>query len=145
MTCPEVERLVEVALGQSADPELEAHVQRCEDCRADLLTIEALAGVGGPDREISEGLVSRIVAGLPKPEPRVRRTWGGGGQLLLTWGLGFLTALVSAGVTGSVGALDPGTVLMLATAFGAASVLFTRLNRRDRAPATREPSRPRPD
>ena len=145
MTCPEVERLIDIALGQSADPELAVHVQRCEECQVDLLTIKALAGVGGPEREIPEELISRIVSGLPQPEPEVKRTWGGGGQLLLTWGLGFLTALVSAGVTGSIGALDPGTVLMLATAFGAASVLFTRLNRRDRAPATGEPSRPRPD
>jgi len=59
VTCPETERLIVFGLGKSDDPELEAHVQTCDDCQADLLTISVLGGAGRKE-EVSEALISSL-------------------------------------------------------------------------------------
>ena len=95
MNCPDMERLIDFGLGQTVPSELSAHIQSCESCQADLRTIGALAGSSAEDREMSEEMISQIVASLPEPDTPSRLDWARGIQLCLTWGLGFVTAVVS--------------------------------------------------
>ena len=122
MTCPEMDRLIELGLDLSRDPEREAHIQACSDCQEDLGTIRALAGTGAESREVSEQLIARILSELPAPEEEPRKTWGMRLQPALTWGLGFLTALLSTIATGSAGVVGPMTTLLLSSGFGVVTV-----------------------
>ena len=144
MTCPEMERLIESELGQLDSSSLEAHVQTCEACRVDLLTIRALAGVGGPERELSEALIAQIISGLPEPEASQERGWGTSLHLCLTWGLGFLTALVSVVATGSTGSVRPSSILFLAMGFGAICTLSSLRARQESSSSDGDGSAPEP-
>jgi hypothetical protein len=125
VTCPDAERLTAFVLDDSDDPDLAAHVEACEACQADLLTIQALTGTDSAEREISEALIAKIIAGLPEPGPPPKKDWSRGFHLLLTTVLGLLTALVSVVGTGSTGSVDPRDVLLLSIAFGLFCVLFS--------------------
>lgn len=128
MTCPEVERLTVFGLGEADDPDLEAHVQSCADCQAGLFIVSVLGG-DGTKEVISEELISRIIAGLPEPEAAQGPDWGKGFHLLMAGMLGFLTALASLIVTGTIGSVSPGALFVLGTAFGFLSALFNLRSR----------------
>jgi len=66
MACPDIDRIVAYGLGECDVPDLEAHAETCRECLADLCTINAL--IGGPEEDVSEEFVSRIVPSLPDPE-----------------------------------------------------------------------------
>ena len=129
MTCPDLEQLIAYVLHETDDQGIADHVVACEACQADLLTIRTLAGTDPAGREISEALITRIIAGLPEPDAPPKRDWGKGFQLLLTWILGLLTALVSLVATGSIGSVDPAAVLLLSVAFGFFCVFSTLQSR----------------
>jgi len=131
MNCPEMDRLIDFGMGQSEDSELGDHLQACEDCQADLRTIRALAGVGAPGRDLSEEMISQIIEDLPEPDAPEKSLWAKGLQFCLTWGLGFLTALVSVVVTGAIGTAGPRTSLLLARGFGTVCVLFSLHQKKD--------------
>ena len=122
MNCPETERLIAYGLGESDDPELDAHVRTCETCRADLQVLLVLARA--KEEEIPEELVARIVANLPEPESSSLTGWGQGIQQLLTLLLGFLTAMFSLAVTGSIVSVGPRISLLLGLVFGGLAVLL---------------------
>ncbi|NNM05015.1 MAG: hypothetical protein HKO65_07910 [Gemmatimonadetes bacterium] len=130
MTCPNTEQLTAYALHEPDDPAIAAHLDSCEACQADLHTIRTLLGPDPSEREISEALLTKIIAGLPEPDAPPKRDWGMGFQLLLTWVLGLLTALVSLVASGSIGSIDPRAVLVLSGAFGGVCMLY-RLQARE--------------
>ena len=136
MNCPDMERLIDFGLGQTVPSELSAHIQSCESCQADLRTIGALAGSSAEDREMSEEMISQIVASLPEPDTPSRLDWARGIQLCLTWGLGFVTAVVSVLGTGSIGQVSPQTALLLAVGFGGVCALVNLRAGLEREPAT---------
>ena len=131
MNCPAMDHLIDFGLGEKEDPELEAHLNFCPTCRADLGTIRALAGAGEARREVSEEMISRIIAGLPEVPTPQESSWSTRFQPAVTFGLGFLTAFMSFLATGSIGSLGPLSVLLLPTMFGVICVLATRLGRTD--------------
>ena len=144
MSCPGIDRLIAHGLDQQTDAGLEAHLQRCEACRADLLTIKALAGAEIEEKEISEALVARIISGLPEPEGSPKLKWGEGFQLFLTGVLGTLTALISLVVSGSIGSVGPSGSLLLGIGFGAICTLMSLHWTPGAYPLNGEPARPDP-
>jgi hypothetical protein len=122
--CPSTDELIGYAGSRDEDREVEEHLRGCDECAAELSILVTLAGDGSGEREVSEAMISRIVAGLPgpgtarQPGPVTRL------QLLLSWGLGFLTGLSSAAAGGSLSDIGPGRVLLLAAVFGLLCVLF---------------------
>jgi len=144
MNCPDMERLIEIGLGQAVAPELNAHIQACGSCQADLRTIGALAGSSAEEREMSEDLISQIIAGLPEPDTPSRLDWARGIQLCLTWGLGFVTAVVSVVGTGSIGQVSRQTALLLAVGFGGVCALVNLRAGLQREPANGGNSPPEP-
>lgn len=127
MTCPDMDRLIEFGLGTTDHAGLQAHVESCVDCQADLRTIRLLAGIEGPERDISEEMISRIVSGLPEADAPVRVEWTRIIQHLVTWALGSLTAIASLLVTGTIGAGRPSEALLLAVGFGALCLFVSLL------------------
>lgn len=144
MNCPDIDRLIDLGLGDSEDSALQAHLQACPDCRADLLTIRALAGVGADEREISEELLSRIISSLPQPESEAKLKWSRRRQVTLSWGLGSLTGLAATVATGSIGTTNLMSVLLAAAAFGGLCVLAPILGSGDHTPTTENPPEPDP-
>ena len=144
MNCPDMEHLIDFGQGESDDLEIAAHVQSCQDCQADLRTIKILAGVGGAEREISEEMISRIISGLPKAEVRKGLDWAKGIQLCLTGGLGFLTALVTIVVTGTMGTVRPREALLLAVGFGAICVFSSFHQEQNLTPSKGDHIEPEP-
>jgi hypothetical protein len=122
--CPSTDELIEHVRNRGADRDVEAHLRGCDDCATELSILTTLAGDGSGEREVSEAMVSRIVAGLPRAEMARQPGPVTGLQLLLSWGLGFLTGLSSAVGAGSLSEIGPGRVFLLAAVFGLLCVLF---------------------
>jgi hypothetical protein len=139
VNCPDIDRLIDLGLGDSEDSELQAHLRDCPGCRADLLTIRALAGVGADEKEISEELLSSIISSLPQPVSETKLKWSRGLQMTISWSLGSLTGLAATVVTGSIGTTNLNSVLLAAAAFGCFCVLAPILGSGDYTSTTENP------
>jgi hypothetical protein len=142
VNCPETDRLIAYCLGESDDPELHTHIHACETCQFESQVLMVLARA--KEEEIPEELVERIIAGLPEPESTPRTGWKRGIQLSLTVTLGFLTAMASLVVTGSIGSVGPTISLLLGLTFGGLAVLFGPRNDPEIPPRDLEAPGPKP-
>jgi len=64
MNCPDIERLLELALGATIDPETEAHLRGCADCRALVRFIAETDAAFTPAIAVPESLVAAAVRGV---------------------------------------------------------------------------------
>ena len=82
MDCPDIDRLIDFQAGIGQDPELEAHVDTCPDCRTDLRILRGISGAFRQEFEIPERLIQRVLADLPEAERSLPR---GDGSTALRW------------------------------------------------------------
>lgn len=64
MNCPDIERLLDLTLGAAIDPETEAHVKGCADCRALTRFVIETEAAFTPAIEAPEALVAATVEAL---------------------------------------------------------------------------------
>lgn len=61
MTCPDTERLLEVVLGETADPAVQHHLRACPDCRAISRLVRELRASYRPELLVPDELIERRV------------------------------------------------------------------------------------
>ncbi len=123
-SCPSTEELIEYVGRRGEGRQMEEHLRGCEECAAELSILSILTGVGSKEREISEAMISRILADLPAPEAVRQPSPVTRLQILIGWGLGFLTGLLSGAAADSFSDIGPGKVVLLAAVFGLLCVFF---------------------
>jgi len=124
MSCPDIDRLIDFQVGQGPDPELEAHLESCPSCRADLRFIQRIPAALRSEIEVSERLIQRVLAGLPEPDrsPETQRLPFA--QTLVTGLLGSLTAMAAVVAAGSAGTENLSELLLFSLGVGAVSVIL---------------------
>ena len=143
MTCPDIDRLVDLKDGMELERELQEHLRKCDSCRDDLQVLRELEQAFAPDIEVPNHLSERVLEAMTAPE----RAPASGNDvraidLWIATALGASTVLSAILATGGLG---PGaTTLELAlftTAGGAVTVWAQmRARRRDSGPALRAPT-----
>lgn len=64
MNCPDIERLLDVALGAAVDPETEAHLRGCADCRMLMRFATETEAAFTPAMDVPEALIASTVGSL---------------------------------------------------------------------------------
>ena len=64
MNCPDIERLLDLALGATIDPETAVHLRGCADCRALMRFVVETEAAFTPPIEVPESLVSATITGV---------------------------------------------------------------------------------
>jgi hypothetical protein len=103
MTCPSDDRILDLMLERSVDPELEAHLQTCADCRSALGLVRAIPHAMRPGGPVPDRLVRRAMAAV-ELEARGARAGGRAApaRVLVTSLLGAVTTVAALVVTGEV-------------------------------------------
>jgi predicted anti-sigma-YlaC factor YlaD len=57
MTCPDTERLLEVVLGETVDPAVQAHLKECRECADTAELVREMRAAYGPELRVPEELV----------------------------------------------------------------------------------------
>ncbi len=125
MTCPDVDRLIDHLTSDSGgDPELEAHLQSCEGCQAELVLINQLVdSIRSPVMEVPDALNQRVLNRVLKAEEALAPDRPSMPQLVASGFLGFLTAflaILASGSAGSSGIIFP---LALSLLMGSVAVV----------------------
>ena len=109
MSCPDINRLIDLLGDPQSDVELLAHLEGCPSCQAEYRLIQEIPAAFRPEIEVPEALVQRVMAGIPvstspQERPRVPAI-----QVLAAGVLGSLTAaaaILATGLGGTGGPLD---------------------------------------
>ena len=64
MSCPDIERIIDLALGGGLDPEVEAHTRQCAECRAELRMIAEVRNAFSPAISVPDALIDAAVDGV---------------------------------------------------------------------------------
>jgi len=126
MTCPTIERLLEVFVDGVQDAEVETHVANCPECSAYVTLFEELPAVFEPDITVPEALLERTAAALAAlPEP-LEETSSVGLFLatLLSGVLGWVTTLCILIGAGAAGSGTPIQLLLTSVSVGAGTMAW---------------------
>ena len=139
MTCPDIERILELALDESADPEARAHVQECEDCRARLRLVTAARGAYTPELHVPEHLVLRARDAVVAEARRSGDAVGADASLtpwsvVASFLLGSSTVLLAAFGTGSGLGGSSLPLMLMATLAGVVAVVYELFEERLASP-----------
>jgi len=133
MSCPDINRLIDLLGDGRPDAELEAHLEECLSCRADLQLLQEIPAVLRPEIEVPKQLVQRVMAGFPQLEDNLERRQVPAAHVVGSGVLGALTTMALLVATGSAGAGDPLSLLLFSVAVGlVASGVQVRVARRSR-------------
>jgi predicted anti-sigma-YlaC factor YlaD len=132
MSCPDIDHLIDLAAGATADAELQAHLESCSSCRGDLLLIRELPGAFRRELEIPDPLVQRIMADVGVLRAREESRRGIRTQIVSTAILGSLTTAGVVFLTGA-GTLAPAPLLTFSLSVGAlaAATRFGAIQRKE--------------
>lgn len=124
MRCPDVDRLIDHLTSNSGgDPELEAHLQSCEGCQAELALIEQLVvSVHSPVMEVPEALNQRVLGRVLKSQEAPAPARPSMPQLIASGSLGFFTAFLAILASGSAGSSGMAVPLGLSILMGSIAV-----------------------
>jgi len=125
MTCPDLDHLISHLTSEpGADPELEAHLQSCEGCQAELALIEQLVdSVRSPVMEVPEALNQRVLDRILKPQEASTSARPSMPQLIASGSLGFSTAFLAILASGSAGSSGPTVTLSLSLLMSSTAVM----------------------
>ena len=102
MSCPDTERVVDLALRQALDPAAAAHLRECSDCREEVRLIEAIREAHDPvmsvPDELIEAAVELVIAETSRPTAALAP---GRWDVAAAGALGSLTVLLTVVATGS--------------------------------------------
>ena len=62
MSCPDIDRLIDLQDGLRTDPDLEDHLVSCESCQAELQVIQELREAVNPGIEVPQGWIQEGMA-----------------------------------------------------------------------------------
>jgi len=124
VSCPDIDRLIDFRVGQRPDPELEAHLEGCPSCRADLRIIQRIPASLRSEIEVPERLIQRVLSELPEPDRSPESRQLPVAQVLITGLLGSLTAMTAVVAAESVGTGDLFELLWFSIGVGAVSVVL---------------------
>jgi hypothetical protein len=132
MSCPDIDRLIDLAAGTRTDAELQAHVESCATCRGDLLLIREIPAAFGRELAVPDGLVQRVMADVRVRESREKDRRGVQTQALGTTILGSLTTAGVVVLTGA-GTTAPAPLLTFSLTAGvlAAAAQFGAIQRKE--------------
>jgi len=124
MSCPGIDQLLDLRNGETPDPDLEAHLERCPSCQADLRILLRIPTAPATEVEVPERLIQRVLAELPAPDcpPESQRLPRA--QLLVTGFLGSLTAMAAVVAAGPNHGGNPLASITFFLGVGAASVVL---------------------
>jgi len=105
MTCPDIERLLEAVLGETADPAVQHHLRACPDCRATSRLVSEMRASYRPALLVPEELIERRVGLIletlsPSNAARFRTRFR---DAAVSSALALTTALLTIVATGSLG------------------------------------------
>ncbi len=123
MTCPEIDRIIDLALSGEAPQEVQAHLESCQSCWEEVALIREIPAAFRPGIEVPDYLVKKTLAAITGPTlspSRPRRVPLHGAVSGL---LGVVTILIALGVTGAVGSADLKEVVLFSLAVGLAAAL----------------------
>ncbi len=131
MSCPDINRLIDLLDDPRSDGELLTHVEGCSSCQVEYRLIQEIPAAFRPEIEVPEALVQRVMADIavstpPSGRPRVPAL-----QVLAAGALGSITAAVAILTTGSMGTAPLGDLLLFSLGVGLVSGLVQ--SRGDRA------------
>ena len=131
MNCPDIDRLIDFLAKGGPEAELEAHLQACPSCRADLQLLREIPAAVLPEMEVPDILVQRVLDEtaplrvLPEGH-RVPAAQVAAGILL-----GVLTTFGTLVATGSGGGGGPAAMLVMSLGVGlGAGFVLSRAARR---------------
>ena len=137
MICPDTERLLEALIDGRSSPEIDAHIQRCHDCRSTARLLRSMRAAYLPElrlpAELVEDRVSLIVGELAVDGSRA--TPSTALDALISGLLAVATVALTVVATGSLGEARPEVPVVLALVAGVAAVLRERSLGDERIPA----------
>ena len=123
MSCPDINRLIDLSAAELRDSELETHLEYCPSCGAEFRLIREIPVALRPDIDVPEALILRVMADISGAGPSretdsvpVLQVFGAGV-------LGTITALITLGATGSASTGNLFTLLGFSLAVGLASAV----------------------
>ena len=127
MTCPELDRLLEVMVDRTPDSDLSAHLHECPECRAYVHLLEEIPRVLEPDLVVPAALNERTIASLPQPAKQEESPRTPYLPILASGVLGLVTAFGVLVVSGSVTYGTPLEALLFSALGGGGTILVRSL------------------
>ena len=121
MDCPGIDRLIDFHADPGPNPEFEAHLEGCANCRAELRIIHRIPEAYRHQIEVPERLIQRVLAELPRADRSPETHQAVSSQTLITGLLGSLTATAAVLAVQSVGSWTVSGLLLFAVGIGAVS------------------------
>jgi hypothetical protein len=123
MTCPTLERLQAVVVDGERDPDLEAHVESCAECRALATVMEDVALAFDPGIKVPPELIAQTVARVHQPGGATQVDGVPWVSVFVAGGLGWATALVWLVLSGVAGPGEPHRLVLFTLLVGLATML----------------------
>ncbi len=122
MSCPDINRLIDLLDDPRADVELLAHLEGCPSCQAEFRLIQEIPAAFRPELEVPEALVQRVMADIAVSTSSSGRPRVPALQVLAAGVLGSITAAAAILATGSGGTGDPLDLLLFCLGVGTVSI-----------------------
>lgn len=103
MNCPDTERLFSLALGEATDPELEAHMLSCEECKREILLVRELRQALEPQMHVPDVLIESTVDMVLDQTATEKLVHATAWDVPVAACLGALTTTLTVIATGSLG------------------------------------------
>jgi hypothetical protein len=141
MSCPDINRLIDLLGVDQEDAEVEKHLETCPSCQASFRLLRELPAAFRPEIELPDHLVQGVMENLSWAESSPEPYRPPGLQVLGSGLLGSLTAICVIVATDSRSAGNPVDLLLFALAVGlTACVIHLWLEGGPRAPTHADPS-----
>jgi len=118
MSCPDINRLIDLLGDPQSDVELLAHLEGCPSCQVEYRLIREIPAAFRPEIEVPEALVQRVLADIALTTPPPERTRVPALQLLTGGVLGSITAVAAILATGLGGTGRPLDLLLFSLGVG---------------------------
>ena len=118
MSCPDINRLIDLLGADQEDTEVEKHLEECPSCQASVRLLRELPAAFRPEIELPDHLVQGVMDGLSQAEISTEPYRPPGLQVLGSGLLGSLTAISVIVATDSRSAGNPVDLLLFALAVG---------------------------
>ena len=130
MSCPDINRLIDLLDDPQSDAELLTHLEECPSCQVEYRLIQEIPAAFRPEFEVPEALVQRVMADIAVSTPPSGKTRVPAVQVLAAGVFGLITAVAAIVATGSGGAGNPLDLLLFSLGVGlTAGVVQTRMSR----------------
>ena len=121
MSCPDIERIIDLVAGDEIDPEAHTHLQTCSECRAQLTLLREVRSALDPELSVPPEMIeAAFEAAVP---PRRRRSTAASVSVVerfVAGALGGVTVLLTLVGTQAVGDATPSQILIWITLAGIA-------------------------